>query len=121
MSYKRVLPRDYFNESKLLKCLGHLALQILNDRDKANGIEIEIFDNDGAPFNIQLSECGHLYEIYHPIKVGGEIVRMMTPYNSKANFPLICEHGIENYDVFTDQGEFTVEFINFAKICKQLQ
>lgn len=121
MSYKRVLPRDYFNESKLLKCLGHLALQIHNGRDKAAGIDVEIYDNSGASFNIQLSECGHLYEINHPVKVGGENVIMMTPYNSKANYPLICEHGIENYDVFTTEGEFTEEFINFAKICKQLQ
>lgn len=27
-SYRRVLPRDLFNEAKLLKCLGQLSLMI---------------------------------------------------------------------------------------------
>ena len=35
MTYRRVLPRDLFNEAKLLKCLGQLALIIHDGQDSA--------------------------------------------------------------------------------------
>lgn len=53
MNYIRVIPRDFFNESKLLKCMGQLSLKIL-DCQLPKGIEMYI-EGDGQPFQIGLS------------------------------------------------------------------
>ncbi len=38
LDYKRVLPRDLFNESKLLKVLGHLTMWIEDRMDWMDGV-----------------------------------------------------------------------------------
>ena len=46
-NYSRVIPRDFFNEAKLLKCMGLLALKVL-DNMTPNGIKI-LIEESGAP------------------------------------------------------------------------
>ena len=41
MSYTRETPRDLFNESKLLKCLGQLSLIIHNTVDSDGNAELQ--------------------------------------------------------------------------------
>ena len=107
--YPRVVPRDFFNESKLLKCMGFLALRIL-DRQLPEGITIEI-DETGEPFDIQLTDDGSLTVVNYDVRVNGLDVVMKTTYNSKANFPLFCELDYEEFRVFNEQGEFDQEFL----------
>lgn len=114
MTYTRVIPRDFFNEGKLLKCMGVLSLKIL-DRQLPEDVQIEI-DEPGEPFKIQLTDDGLLTVVNYPVTVNGKTVFMGTVYNSKANFPLFARsESLEDFQVFDDNGDFSSEFIEFAK------
>lgn len=109
-TYCRVIPRDFFNEAKLLKCLGQLAIKI-HECDLPEGFIIDI-EESGDPFDIQLSDEGSLYVANYPTTVNGVRVRFKTTYNSKSPYPLFCEVDYTDYQVFEDNGEFCEEFIN---------
>lgn len=109
--YKRVIPRDFFNEAKLLKCMGFLALKIL-DMQTPDGIDIHI-EESGEPFRIGLIQDGSLTVENYTITVNGEMVIMKSTYNSKSNFPLFCEIGYDEVPVFDENGNFDEEFIEF--------
>jgi len=109
--YTRVAPRDFFNESKLLKCLGQLTLAM---HDRKTPFQIGMIEDNG-PFQIALMDDGHLTVINREFKVKKEFVIMKTVYNSKSNYPLLCEHNYCEYVVFDDHGNFTEEFIEFGK------
>ena len=53
-TYRRKIPRDFFNEAKLLKCMGLLSVKVL-DNKIPEGIDIEV-NGDGDRFNIELNE-----------------------------------------------------------------
>lgn len=115
MSYTRVLPRDLFNESKLLKCLGQLVL-ILHDgvdrrRRAAPAITFEMVNED-LGFDIQQDEstgdlsCDNLL-----FQFRGEELQFHSAYNSKELYPLYCEIDGTEYPVFNDDGSFTAQFL----------
>lgn len=108
MTYTRVIPRDFFNESKLLKCFGQLALKQL-DSLLPEGIVL-VIDEDGGPFDIQLSECGYLYIANYRTTLNGEGVLFYTTYNSKGAYPFHVIIGNDEYAVFNEDGTFTDEF-----------
>ncbi len=110
-TYKRVIPRDFFNEAKLLKCMGQLALKIL---DGLTPCEITI-EETGQPFNIELSQEGSLFVSNYRAMVKDTFCFFKTTYNSKEPFPLYCEYDYTDYQVFDDKGEFHEEFIEFIK------
>lgn len=112
MSYTRVIPRDFFNEAKLLKCMGQLSLKIL-DSQLPQGIKIHI-DECGLPFEISLTTDGRLFLKDYDVTINDTYVSMSTTYNSKDNYPLICYHDDIEYTVFDEHGNFTEEFIQFA-------
>lgn len=117
MSYARVIPRDFFNEAKLLKCLGQLALKIL-DRQLPEGIDIQITET-GEPFRIELDDSGYLYVANYPCTINGSNVWFATTYNNKRAYPLLCMTDGEETIVFDDNGNFDQDFINTFK-AKQL-
>lgn len=110
MSYSRVIPRDFFNEAKLLKCYGQLSLAIL-DGKVPKGITIAI-EETGESFEIALSDDGSLYVSNYEILVNGCSTTFGTRYNSKRNYPFYCQHSdtLEEIEVFDENGEFTSEF-----------
>lgn len=55
--YGRVIPRDLFNEAKLLKCMGQLCLRIHNNDNLPAKMSA---DHDGSPFKIDLMDEGSL-------------------------------------------------------------
>jgi len=114
--YIRVIPRDFFNEAKLLKCLGLVAIAVL---DNKNGLYSHlIFNHEGEPFDIrQWDHDGSLYVANaHINKVsGGHKIDLFSPYNSKENFPLMFQFGDSCDCVFADNGEFSTEFLAVAK------
>lgn len=115
--YTRVVPRDFFNEAKLLNCLGHLSLRIL-DHKLPEGVDITMRE-DGKYFMIALMEEGSLYCTNYDTYINDKWVRFKTTYNSKRHFPFFCEYNNEEVEVFDDiTGEFTEEFIQFAKNIK---
>ena len=113
-NYTRVIPRDFFNEAKLLKCMGLLALKI-HDSKTPEGITIEISEN-GEPVDIDLVLSDHAISVInYLVTVNGQEVIMKNKYNSRENYPMYCEVDEEDFLVFNEQGEFTTEFIERFK------
>ncbi len=116
MKYERVLPRDLFNEAKLLKCMAKLSLMELDNMLPCK--MIIVYDN--KPFDIQLLEEGSLYvrniEVF--IKDEAPAFLFKTTYNSKANYPFFVEHKHCDYRVFDEEGKFATEFIDFVNTLK---
>lgn len=111
-NYSRVIPRDFFNEAKLLKCMGLLALNILDGKQPENTV-ISIADND-EPFNVVLLDDGHLTVINYPVKINGIEVIFKSTYNSKSNYPLLAEYQNCEYVVFDEHGQWDSEFLEFC-------
>ena len=124
MSYLRVAPRDLFNESKLLKCLGRLSLGILDGKLSMYSISDEIDEPEGG-FNIDNNDDGDIYCINYNVYVeaadGSKVkLDLFTRLNSKEPYPLIClTHDDEIIDVFYDDGEFTNEFVDYLKLINE--
>lgn len=108
-TYTRVIPRDFFNEAKLLKCMGLLSLMILDNKTPCD-IRIQ---EDGEPFQIELTEDGSLFVANYPVFVKDTLCLFKTTYNSKANYPLICEYDYCEYRVFDESGNWDEEFLEF--------
>ena len=108
MSYERVIPRDLFNESSLLKCYGRLYIVLEGYRNV--GFEM----NSVSSFDvIQRQDDGALYVENLPFTIGEHEYRLARPLNSRAPWPLYAER-IDDLDfdpvcVFTDSGEMTLE------------
>ena len=107
IQYPRVIPRDFFNEAKLLKCMGQLALKI-HESKLPEGISVKI-EESGEPFKI-LAEDEYLFVSNYPATINDKPVRFLTTYNSRSVFPLVCRIGYDEYEVFEDDGEFSEEF-----------
>lgn len=110
--YQRVLPRDLFNESKLLKCLGQLALLVHDGQ-----IPLKM-DFIGESFDIDQRESdGGLYCSTVKFYLGDDDeddLCLYSAYNSKSPYPLFL--GTADGDeiaVFYADGNPTVEFLDF--------
>ena len=112
MSYQRVLPRDLFNEAKLLKCMGRLLL-LMHDEQTPCKMGYDVMYDE--PFKIDLLDEGSLTISNLQISMNGKLILFKTTYNSKAEYPLFAQHDLVDYEVFDEQGEFTEEFIGLAK------
>lgn len=123
-NYIRVLPRDLFNEAKLLKCLGQLCLKILDGHLPAQwGLcHNEYLSEYGDDFNerqgfhvVQNPATGSLHidnlKFFYAGPAGATELELYTPLNSKRNYPLMAVFPEDDYFVFRDDGNFTPEFI----------
>lgn len=106
--YKRVLPRDAFNDANLLKCIGRLTMLI-----EDGFIPWLSYEYDGEAFNIHKDDSdGSIYVAnirFFKTMPGGDKIEMLhfRPLNSQDNWPLILTvDGWDYYDVFSDKGEF---------------
>lgn len=109
MTYSRVIPRDLFNESKLLKCLGRLVL-LIYDGLAPEGLT---FKHDGEPFVVEqdLSDGG-LFCTTLQVWYRGKPLQLKSPYNSREPYPLLLVNGDgEEFEVFNGSGNFTPEFL----------
>lgn len=126
MSYRRVVPRDLFNESKLLKCLGQLSVAILDNKLGEYKTVDELEDEDEG-FKIEKNEDGDIYcTNYHVFaKLGKNDVTelfLRTRLNSKEPYPLICETIFnELIEVFNDDGTFSKVFLGYLKKLKSFK
>lgn len=116
--YQRVIPRDLFNEAKLLKCLGQLALFIHNGKDAKctptpEKLTIEHENDENPEFKIrQLPELAGLTCSNLNIFYDNEYLTLYTNYNSKESYPLLyfTDDG-EEIEVFDENGQFHPDFI----------
>lgn len=115
-SYMRVIPRDLFNESKLLKCLGQLALFAHDgiDGNRRAFPKSLSLSHDGDAFDIQQdpSDGGLQCENLVLRTSDGERLRVYSIYNSKSPYPLCCEHDeLGEVPVLDDSGNLDAEFL----------
>lgn len=114
MSYTRVIPRDLFNEAKLLKCLGKLALYI-HDAEEGCAKVLELYqEEEGQAFKIK--QCPHTGDLFcsnlHLLSEIHRTVPLTSKYNSKDDpWPLWFHTDEESEKVFTEIGAFSPEFM----------
>ena len=111
INYQRVLPRDLFNEAKLLKCMGRLTLLI---HDRQTPVKMD-FEENGEPFIIDLMIDGSLTITNLKIFINGEKYLFKTTINCKSNYPLFLYRDLVEYLVFDEAGKFDNDFIEFCK------
>ncbi len=118
MSYQRVIPRDLFNESKLLKCLGQLSLLLHDEVDirwplrllhePSDGFFIDQRPSDGALY------CSNLILFLEYEDRDTEIIDLVSLYNNKDPYPLMFDDGGGNEErVFDDEGQLSYEFVKW--------
>lgn len=121
--YTRVLPRDLFNEAKLLKCLGRLVLKTVDGQvpdltfEHHNVIfsEGEIYKGFDVSQN---PDSGDLYVWNLRFYFKEQPIYFESNYNCKSPYPLtfIFQDRFGDSDincgafVFDDDGEFSEEF-----------
>lgn len=101
MTYERVLPRDAFNEAKLLKCISKITLLILD------GLLPDFkYDYDNGAIDIvQDQSDGSIYIKNIIFYYKDRIVTLKTSSNNEENWPLIMVLGDEEYYLFNENGD----------------
>lgn len=108
MSHQRVIPRDLFNESKFLKCLG--ALWIAIHEKRVNGLNL-VYIFEGNEFKIhQNPHDASLWCANIRLYLGGEEIHLFHPYNSKDNYPIMGRFRDEDYYLLDAAGNFMPNF-----------
>lgn len=116
--YCRVIPRDLFNESKLLKCMGRLSLMVHNCKTP-RGITI---DDTCDPFEIVLWDAGYLEIANLPVFIHDFHVAFATIYNNKGDYPLYAVYDDEFIRVFNDDDGFAPDLSpDFIELCNHLK
>ena len=114
-NYTRVVPRDLFNESKLLKCLGRVSLFCLDYKTPFKVV------HDGKPFSIcQNPDDGSIYCENFNLYLEGEHLHLLTPLNSRDDWPLMATYKGDEYYMFNQFGHIMPNFGN-KKMIKLLQ
>jgi hypothetical protein len=114
MSYDRVIPRDLFNEAKLLKCLGQLAL-LLHDGVDVHWPLVLTHEHPAVGFNTeQDSASGDLFCSNLTLTLQGRKIPLVLPYNSRDVYPLLCndEEDVQRC-VFDEEGHLSAEFMQW--------
>lgn len=110
IKYNRVAPRDLFNESKLLKCMGKLVIHLENE------FRLVPSNDDYKSFDVRLNQDNntlHLINIRFIIEGKSfslDSPSFFIPYNSKGNWPLKFHWDWEDHDVLDSEGELDYEF-----------
>lgn len=112
MPYNRVIPRDLFNEAKLLKCLGQLVIKL----ETAGAHRADLRQRSDGQFEIEQREYdGGIYCATLDFYIRGHLVNLFTPLNSRLPYPLMFEdEDAEVSDfVFNDDGSLSAAFIEY--------
>lgn len=110
-NYKRVIPRDLFNEALLLKSMGRLILSI----EDAKAMPGLTYKYDGKPFAIAVGTAEYMQLMNVRIYLHGHLLNFYTTYNSRRNYPLIVFYDNCEYLVFDEDGSYSDEFKIFCK------
>ena len=110
-NYLRVAPRDLFNEAKLLKCLGQLALRV-----HERGLGNVTFWDSGNAYRIRMEDEYMYVAVGIRFRRKGERLFLGTTCNSRRSYPLICLYNAEEIPVFHEDGSITEEFLAFAGV-----
>ena len=105
VDYLRILPRDFFNESKLLCCLGRVSVHVHDN--KTGKVKItEVFD--GKPFSVkQNQDTGNLYVENYRLFIQKEELFVYLPYNcTDTKYPLKGIWRNKEYQILSTNGLF---------------
>lgn len=108
INYSRVIPRDLFNEAKLLKCIGQLTCNIHD----GEGLGLKVSESVTG-FKIGLMNDGFLIVENIHFKLGKIPLLFRTTYNSKKSYPLVCTYDYCDIPVFEENGTYTEEYTTF--------
>lgn len=112
--YRRVLPRDLFNEGNLLTNIGRLWILL----DETLGHKASIIEEDVDHFDIvQNQATGGLTVRNLTLMINGNRYYIERPMNSREKWPLIVTEKEDDYDfeeveIFNEDGNFTDEMID---------
>lgn len=110
MAYRRVIPRDLFNEANLLKCLGKIVLDIEDGK-----LPWLSYWHDNEAFNVVQDEnSGAIYCSNIQFFAGKKTLPCFTrPLNSRDHWPLYLEMPWDSLPVFDDHGNviLTLELV----------
>ncbi len=110
--YERVLPRDLFNEAKLLKCLGQLSL-LIHEGKVRWPLHLEHFTPAGWDGFVvdQNPASGGLFVRNLRLILGNRRITVESCYNSKDAFPLVFTDPVRGEgEVFNEDGSLSDEF-----------
>ena len=107
MSYRRVIPRDLFNEADLLKMYGKLWIAL----DDLHTHMATLDEGDGSPFEIQQDPAdGSLSIANLEFRIAGSIWRLKRPLNTRQPWSLWVFDDETEERVFTMGGALSPEF-----------
>ncbi len=115
-TYDRVLPRDLFNEAKLLKCMGQLALLIHEGKGRKWKLNMEHITDQPEESGFVICQnlaTGGLYVDNLCLQFRGSDIPVECDYNSKRPYPLVVMHPTCLCDVFDDDGTFSQAFKDY--------
>ena len=124
-NYKRVLPRDLFNEAKLLKCVGKIVLLIEDemmpvtyhyDNTLTDNFIVGQNQSDGSFFvkNISFFAAGKFFDVV----VYQNKNEMWNAYAHFVDGPAgSCL--LEEIPLFTELGDLSEEFLEFCETIKK--
>jgi|LakMenEpi03Aug12_release.lakeMendotaPanAssembly.Ray.scaffolds.fasta_scaffold2031590_1 hypothetical protein len=113
--YMRVVPRDLFNEAKLLKCLGKISIGILDGKLGKYRLT-EKYTREDEGFIILQNEDGDIMCDNYRVFKDEEEIYLFTRLNSKDIWPLMTiNHHAEYIEVLDDDGKFTKDFIEYLE------
>lgn len=115
MKHTRVLPRDLFNDAKLIKCMGQLSL-LIHDGKLPVGFALEHDDDDEKGFVVEFDQdhnhlfCSNLRLFYYD-----NMINLFIPYNSRENYPLCCWIDSAVMGVLSEDGSLDPGFVETVK------
>lgn len=108
-SHRRVIPRDFFNEANLLKCLGKLEIFIMEN--PGNRFLQMHSEHDGEAFEIKQDRSdGSIYVSNYKLFIKGERAFPFITYNSREKWPLQIKYKDSYYYCFDEEGNFMPNF-----------
>lgn len=111
MSYTRVIPRDLFNESSLLKCYGRIYINL----EFANSHDAELL-HDGSAFEVEQDDDSGAISITNvSLRVRGAAYALYRPLNSRETWPLYLLNGDTEIEVFNGDGSFSADMLVFLR------
>jgi hypothetical protein len=108
VTYRRVVPRDLFNEADLLKCYARLWIRLEETPDH----RAVLGEGDGSPFQIEQDPAsGALTIVNLPFTIHGTTYQLTRPLNSRGKWPLYAESDDGAWAVFGEWGDLSEEFL----------
>lgn len=114
--YRRVLPRDLFNEADLLKCVARLWI-VLGGRGWRDGA---LFPDAWLPQFLVAQDpgSGSISIANLRFEIRGRRYDLTRPLNSRQPWPLYLEcdeHDFDPIGVFDEEGELSPEMVAYLE------